>query len=367
MHIAMIGVRGIPARSGGAEHVVEELSRELSAMGHEVLVYSRRAYVDGSPPPPWAHRVITPALPGKHLEAISHTATALADARRRRVDLVHLHGPGPALLSWLPALARLPVVLTIHAPDWQRRRWSWPARLALQTGLAVGLRCAAAVTAVSWPLAQDLTRRFGMAVTYIPNGVRFPPAVGAELVTSLGLQPRHYGLAVGRIVPEKRLDLLLRAWTRAGTDWPLVVVGQVQDRSYGRLCRRLAKQGNVCMLGERTGDELSALCQNSGFVLLPSELEGMSLVLLEAAANGCCILAADIPANSATMQDSILYFKCNDADDLAIRISRLIPDLGLREEYARRARQKARQYDWAESARQMEGVYRLVTGRKERS
>lgn len=136
MRIAMVGVRGIPASVGGAEHVVEELTRELVARGHEVIVYSRRHYVGNSPPPPFGRRIITAGLPGKHTETFTHTATALVDVLGRRVDLVHLHSPGPASLIWLPKLAGIPTVLTIHAPDWERDKWSpGPLGPAVPAGL----------------------------------------------------------------------------------------------------------------------------------------------------------------------------------------------------------------------------------------
>ena len=214
MRIAMIGSRGIPARAGGVERVVEELTRELSARGHEVLVYARPGYARQ----PWSGpgRIIpTPGLPGKHLDAITHTATAMLAVSRRGADVVHIHSPGPALWSWLAAARGLPIVLTVHAPDWRREKWTVPARLALRAGLALGMRLARAVTAVSPCLAEELTKTFGRQVLCIPNAVRPVQPVPARAIRAWGLKPDAYGLYVGRIEPEKRLDFLLRAWRGA--------------------------------------------------------------------------------------------------------------------------------------------------------
>lgn len=367
MRIAMIGIRGLPARSGGAERVVEELSVRLAGRGHEMLVYSRHSYTNGQACPAGIQRIFTPALPGKHLETISHCATALVDVLGRKVDLVHLHSPGPALLSWLPALASVPVVLTIHADDWDRTRWSSLARWALRQGLATGGRCAREITAVSQPLATELAARLGRTVEYIPNGVNVPAPADASAVIAAGLQPGRFALWVGRIVPEKRLDLLLRAWAKVGGDWPLAVIGPVCDGAYGRLCRELADRANVRMLGERWGQELQSFYQNCGFAVLPSQLEGMSLVLLEAAAAGCSILAADIPANVSALGDSILYFKCNNETDLQGRISQLIRDESLRRQLGQSARLAVPAYDWSASARRFEQVYQRALGPRERS
>jgi len=360
MRIAMIGSRGIPARSGGVERVVEELAVALEARGHEVLVYGRGGYVAGAPAPRAGRLIVTPGLGGKHLETITHTATAMMDVLRRNVDVVHVHSPGPALLSWIPAMAGRPVVLTIHAPDWRRDKWSAPARLAIDRGLRCGMRYAAAVTAVSRPLRDELQRTFGRQVHFVPNAVAPAQPQPARQILQWGLQPDGYGLYVGRIVPEKRLDLLIRAWQLAKTSLPLVVVGEDSEKSYARACRREAPE-NILFLGPRYGEELAELYSHAALVVQPSALEGFSLVLLEAAEYGRCILAADIPANRENLAESVLYFSVDDASELAFQIGRCIKDGRFRQEAGQAARRYVRShFSWSASAGLMEEIYREV-------
>jgi glycosyltransferase involved in cell wall biosynthesis len=359
MRIAMVGTRGIPAGSGGAERVVQELAAELTARGHEVLVYSRCGYVGRSPHPPAGRSILTPGLPGKHLDTITHTATAMCDLLRRKVDVVHVHSPGPALLSWIPRLAGLPVVLTIHAPDWQRDRWSAPAQAALRLGLSCGMRLAAAVTCVSPSLAGQLSKQFAREVHWVPNGVRpaSPPPI--RRISRWGLEDDRYVLTVGRIVPEKGLDLLLRAWPVVAGKFPhkLVIVGGPGDAGYARRCRDIAPE--AAFVGEQTGGVLSELYGHASLIVQPSRLEGMSLVLLEAAVLGRCILAADIEANSSVMGDSILYFNRDNADDLANRVCQALGDQEDRREAGRRAKALVEsRYTWSAAAALMECVYR---------
>ena len=134
MRIAMIGSRGIPARIGGVEHVVEDLTRHLVARGHDVIVYGRKHYLAGAGQPQAGRCIVTAGLSGKHLDTFTHSASAACDVLRRKVDVVHIHSPGPALWSWLPAMAALPVVFTVHAPDWQREKWSLPAKCVIRGG-----------------------------------------------------------------------------------------------------------------------------------------------------------------------------------------------------------------------------------------
>jgi len=357
MRIAMVGSRGIPAREGGVEHVVAELARELVGRGHEVLVYGRRAYVCGLPEPQAGTSILTGGVGGKHLETITHTATAMLDALRREVDVVHVHSPGPALLSWLGRLGGVGVVLTVHAPDWRRQKWSSPARLALGCGLRVGMRAADAVTSVSAPLAEELSTRFGREVHYVPNAARPAGDVAVDRIARWQLEPDRYGLYVGRIVPEKRLDLLISVWADVPSAWPLVVVGNWRSSRYGRACRAAAG-ANVRFVDSQHGPALAALYAGAAMVVQPSALEGMSLVLLEAASHGRCILAAEIPANRHAMADAIAYFRPDDRSNLVELVCRYLDRTGLRERLGRRARDRVEAcYSWAGAAERMEQIY----------
>lgn len=430
MRIAMIGSRGVPAGMGGVERVVEELARELAAVGHQVTVYGRAHYLAEAPPvdlPPGVECVLSPGLPARQLDALTHTASALQAAARRPFDVIHLHSPGPGLLACLPEVLSGPLVLrsvplrrvvrrpalvfTVHAPDWNRRRWSRLARATLRAGLRAGMRYADAVTAVCEPLATELAERFGRAVEVTPNAVRPPsdscsgrtgtprherewqgapeqrrsPPVGppSGLLGRWGLPPGGYALHVGRLVPEKRLDLLLEAWRhldacprapglsacigRSGGQGPppLLVAGGFAERGFRRHCLRRATGLNVRFIGPVFGADLSALYAHAALVVQPSELEGMSLVLLEAAVHGRCVVAADTPASRAALGDSAVYSSCADAAALAGAVRRCLDDPALRAELGRRACRRVRAFTWADAARRMLAVYRAAVERRD--
>jgi glycosyltransferase involved in cell wall biosynthesis len=373
MRIAMLGLRGIPARDGGVERVVECLADELAVRGHEIIVYGRRSYVDGAGQWQGGKVVLTAGVGGKHLETFTHTATAIWDLMRRGVDVVHVHSPGPALWSWLPALGAKAVVFTVHAADWRRDKWSFPAKMMLKLGLGIGMRVAREVTAVSQPLAIELSERFGRDVTFIPNSVRpaEPVAPGPVLSdTRWPLSPDRYALFVGRIEPEKRLDVLLKAWRKASADlegYQLAVVGDFMGTPYGRECRRNAPEGTV-FLGLQHGRQLAELYSNAAIVVQPSVLEGMSLVLLEAASYGRCILATKMQENVAVLGDCAQYFKGDDVDELSALICRYLSSEPDRCFLGNRARSAvASKPSWRDIAITMESTYRRALGLGQRS
>lgn len=364
MRIAMLGSRGIPARTGGVEHAVEDLTGELVARGHEVLVYCREHYTGPSPQPAAGTAIVTPGLPGKHLDAITHTATAAMDLLRRNVDVVHIHSPGPALMSWLPALAGKPVVLTIHAADWGRDKWSGFAKFMLKAGLSCGMRSARVVTSVSPSLASELSSRFSREVMYIPNAVRPAEPRPVDTIRQWALSGDDYTLCVGRIVPEKRLHVLLEAWSQLDRHQKLVIVGDADESDYARKCRASAGE-NVLFTGPQYGDTLAELYSNAALVVLPSALEGMPLVLLEAASYGRCIIASDIPANTDIMGENALYFRCDEVIQLCEQIRRCLSTGQLRTQVGEKARAYVESaYSWARSAELVEKAYERAVLRK---
>jgi len=358
MRIAMIGSRGIPAHSGGVEHVTEDLSRELTACGHEVLVYTRPHYITGPARPELGRRIVTPGVRGKHLETITHTATAMLDMLRRRVDVVHIHSPGPALLSWFARLAKRPVVFTIHGPDWRGPKWSTSARRMLKAGLRCGMKFADAVTTPSRILADELTNLYAHQVEHIPNGVRPAKPHPVRVIGRWGLAADQYALNVGRIVPGKQVDMLAEAWTEAKFPMKLVIVGELDNSRYVRRCLRWAGL-NVLFLGRQYGQVLAELYSNAAMVVQPSIHEGMSLVLLEAAAYGRCVVAADIPENRDVLGDACIYYAGQSSTELLSAVGRCANSKELRESLGSKAKSFVeRNYSWQSSARRFEQLYR---------
>jgi glycosyltransferase involved in cell wall biosynthesis len=335
MRIAMIGSRGIPAGVGGVERVVEHLTRGLVSRGHEVLVYSRRHYV-GDQRPTEGRLILTPGLRGNTFDTITHSATASFDALFRNVDIVHVHSPGPALWSWLPAM-RHPVVFTVHAPDWRREKWSSLAKATIRMGLKIGAKSARAITAVAPSLAADLESLLHKPVTCIPNAAPDVTPQPAEAILALGLEPERYALHVGRMAPEKRLHVLLEAWSKANLSLPLVVAADQDVAAYAQRCRAAAS-ANVKFVGPKFGRERAELYSHAAMVIQPSVLEGASLVLLEAAAYGRCVLSADIPANRDVLGPGGAYAPPDDSAALTRQIVRYIQDEASRTSLGRSAR-----------------------------
>ncbi|WP_288188407.1 glycosyltransferase family 4 protein [uncultured Treponema sp.] len=140
------------------------------------------------------------------------------------------------------------------------------------------------------------------------------------------LKEKRYILFLGRVVAEKRVDLLLKATKDLGSIFPdlmLVIAGPVEDE---KIVADYRDDKNIYFYGPVFGAEKDSLVQNCFIFSLPSDLEGFSVSLVEAMAKKCLCLSSDIKANKEVTGDCGLYFKQGNLDDLECQIKNVYND-----------------------------------------
>lgn len=372
LRIAMIGQKGVPARFGGVERHVEEIGARLAALGDDVTVYCRPNYCDGLADTGAATyrgmRLHTlPTLGTKHLDTITHSAWSTLAAMRDRPDIVHYHALGPGLVAPIPRwLSPARVVLTVHGLDNERAKWGMVARAVLGAGHWMSARVPDATVVVSHALAHHYAGHFGRDVAYIPNGVTTPtPRPPGAITARYGLGTGSYLLFVGRLVPEKAVDLLIRAYRGVPGDRRLVIAGDSSfSDEYVTMLRRLAQDDpRVLFVGYAYGELLAELYSNAAAFVLPSYLEGMALTLLEAVSYGVPVVASDIAPNRELGPDRPGYrlFPTGDEDALRRALCRVTADGGRERDAAGRLRERVlAEYQWDAAARSTHDLYRSL-------
>ncbi|MEH1126100.1 glycosyltransferase family 4 protein [Micromonospora sp. CPCC 206061] len=366
LHVAMIGQKGMPATYGGVERHVEEVASRLAAFGHRVTVYCRDSYGEVAEPlyrGVHLRRVRTVA--SKHLDAIVHSAASSLAAIRSRPDIVHYHGLGPGLVAPLPrALSRAKVVLTVHGLDNHRAKWSRVAKAVLGTAYWLSGYVPDARVAVSRGLAAHYADRFGRLTRYQPNGVNPPVHVPPDqIVERFGLTPGRYALLVGRLVPEKAADMLIRAFRRLPGDHRLAVVGgsSYTDEFVAELKATAAGDPRVVFTGFAYGDLLAELYSHAAVFVQPSRVEGLPLTLLEAASYGVPTVASDISPHVEVLErdgHGRRLFRDGDEDDLVRALERALADPAAERRGAKELAERVLgEYSWDAAARELERLY----------
>jgi glycosyltransferase involved in cell wall biosynthesis len=374
--IAFIGQRGVPATVGGIEHHVEEIGARLAQRGHEVTVYTRGNYTRERVAEHRGMRVrYVPTVPTKRLEALVHSGLSTAIAMvpgPDSADILHYHALGPSVFTPFPRfLTRRRVVVTIHGLDHDREKWGFGARTSLRAAAWISAHAPHATITVSRDLAEHYLARYDRVVHHIPNGVTPPVTRGARLITERwGLAGGDYLLFLGRLVPEKAPDLLLRAFGRLETGFRLVLAGgsSFTDGYVRSLEAAAGADSRIIVAGPVHGQLRDELYTNAAAFVLPSNLEGLPLTLLEAASYRLPVIASDIaPHREVVGRDAAggRLFRRGDERDLGRVMAAVLGDLPAERAGARRLGERVvREYDWDAATDATEELYaRLLAGR----
>jgi glycosyltransferase involved in cell wall biosynthesis len=251
--------------------------------------------------------------------------------------------------------------------DRLHQKWGAFARIMLRMGEFASLYFPHQTIVVSRQLREYCRRKYGKQTEYIPNGVsrEFTRPVAASIIQrKYGLRKGSYILAVSRIIPPKGLHHLVSAYRQLRSDKRLVIVGgSVHTDKYLRQLRALAKQDKrVLFVGFQSGRTLSELYSNAYLYVLPSEIEGMPLSLLEAAGFGRCAVASNIPANVEVLRsrghDFGIMFRNKNSRDLASKLDLLLKRPALTKSLGQMARELVRvKFNWRHITTDTERIY----------
>src|SRR6266700_4761050 len=151
---------------------------------------------------------------------------------------------------------------------------------------------------------------------HVPNGTDIRQRRTGPNLARFGLQPDGYVLFLGRFSPEKNCRLLIEAFENTETPLKLVLAGGSSHTDAYAASLRDHASDRIKILDWLSGDALEEVLTNAGLFVLPSDLEGLSLALLDAMGAGVCVLASDTPENSEAMANTGFSFKSGDAQDL---------------------------------------------------
>lgn len=277
MRIAMIGQKRTGSREGGIEVVVTELATRMAALGHDVTCYDRSGTdVNGktTPTKPYQYKgvrvVPVRTVNVKGFAALTSAYAATRTALKDRPDIIHYHAEGPCNALSFATRAGIPTVATIHGLDWQRAKWGGLASRVIKRGERIAARKASSLIVLSRGVQNYFLDTYGRDTVFIPNGINIPTKRQASLISKRwGLTKDSYILFLGRIVPEKRPELLLEAFRTIHTDKHLVIAGGSSDTSsFMKEIQALAAlDSRVIITGFVEGDILEELYSNgsSGF------------------------------------------------------------------------------------------------------
>lgn len=334
LRIAMLGHKRVPSREGGVEIVVGELAERMAKLGHDVTCYNRRGHhvsgeeFDGEALTDYngvrIKSVFTVQKGG--LAAVSSSVFAALKVAFGKYDVVHFHAEGPCAMLWIPKLLGKKCIATIHGLDHQRAKWGGFASRYILFGEKCAAKFADEVIVLSESVQSYFRNTYGRETVFIPNGVSLPENKEATQITEkFGLCKNSYILYLGRLVPEKGISYLVEAYKSVKTDKKLVIAGGSSDTAdfESELKTVAADDERIIFTGFVQGRMLEELYSNAYLYVLPSDLEGMPLSLMEAMSYGNCCLTSDIPECSQVTGEYGFTFRKSDTEDLRNKLQLL--------------------------------------------
>lgn len=348
--IAVLGAKGLPF-TGGLEIIMEEIGQRLVREGFRFDVFVRRHYMQGKHHLSSWKRIglrYSPGIHSKHLDAISHSITALCKILLDDYEIVYINAIGVSLLAFVPKAFGRKVIVQVHGLDFKRAKWGRIAKAVLRLSCLTTVRFADLIICVSEQDKAYFDERFGTDCVFIPNGVTAKRPIPPKLIRrNWGLNGGSYILFMGRLVKEKGCHLLLRAYPQLETDKALVVAGD--DPHNAPYCQSLKRHAgdHIHFVGYVDGAEKEELLSNAYCYVLPSTLEGMPLSVLEAMSYGRCVIASDLPELRDVLGDYGLFFEVGSADSLRDAIAYALENPDLVERRGRQLKALSRdRHDW---------------------
>jgi len=379
MKVAMIGHKVVPSRRGGIENVLTSLCPLLAESGVDVTCYNRSSdkveneYVDTVVDNKYRNVTLKKAwtIEARGISAMISSFTAAISATFAGFDVLHFHAEGPCAAMWIPKMFGKRCVATVHGLDWQREKWGKSfASKYIKFGERVMVKCADEIIVLSESAKDYFKQTYGRDTVLIHNGIEKPIKREADKITqTYGLLKNEYICTVSRLTAEKGLHYLIQAYNNVKTDKKLVIAGDTSDTDeyVASLKKMAADNPNIIFTGFISGDLLAEIYSNAYIVIVPSDIEGMSISLLEALAYGNAVLCSDIPENTLVTEDKAIHFKKSKVVDLQEKLQKMCDDKSIVENIKNGVDEFIlEKYNWNDVAVATHNLYKNVLKNKKK-
>ncbi|MFZ5505322.1 MAG: glycosyltransferase family 4 protein [Pseudomonadota bacterium] len=353
MRIAAFGFRSVPLRPGcaGADKFASELLPRLARNGHEVIGYNRLY------PGEDALADVVDGVRFKHFRTVAkkgfdtllHSAKCTWDIIvHNTADVVHIQNGGNSIFGLVLRLFGKRVFISQDGVDWKRDKWPWYGKLYLRLSSHLTAIAATQVIFDNVFVKKLFEEKFRRSYEFIPFGSEVSETdLDHSILDELGLKPGEYFLFVGRFIPDKGLQYLVPAFERLKTDKKLVLVGGSPNPSDFERGIKATADPRIVFPGFVYGKRTHALMKSAYCYVQPSDVEGLSPVILENMALGTPILCSDIVENRYVVADCALQFRKGDVDDCLRALTEAVGDPTGLQRLGQKGRERAtRTFSW---------------------
>lgn len=368
--IAIFGIKTYPAFAG-ADRVVENIIDQIT---DEFDLYIYLAKNKEKTPPIDSenlHFIYVPSFKGKHLRAFSYFFFCAAHLFfRANYDFIHAHNSDVGLFTYLLRQKyKGRIIGTFHGNPYESAKWGKFARWYLKYSEKLFIKSCAILTSVSQSKQVP-----GKTILHIPNGMehidpeKFRSYTNVSIdYEKLKIQKGEYILfAAGRLDRRKGLHHLLTAYQDAQINKQLIIVSDFShDKTYSESIddqvHALKSKDLIVIKKLLPKNDLFDLIINARLVVFPSEIEAMSMFLLEVLACGTPIVCAAIESNIQILGADYSYlFNSAQPDSLSAVMQGALTDSDHIHGHRELVREMKVKYNWQDVVNEYSALYRCV-------
>ena len=326
MRIAAFGFRSIPPSKGaaGADKFALELFPRLVKRGHSVVAYNRRypdVFVDVEEYK--GVKVKTVATTSKKgFDTLLHSFKSAFDIIfNNTADIVHIQNGGNSIWALPLRLFGKKVFISQDGVDWKRDKWPWYGKLYLRLSAFLTAHLPNEVifdNVIAKKLFED---KFKKQFKFIPFGSEVEPAANnMAILEQNNLKKGGYFLFVGRFIPDKGLHYLIPAFKNSNSGKKLVLIGGSPNPSpYEQQLHDMADE-RIIFPGYIYGNDVNTLISNAFCYIQPSDVEGLSPIVLTVMGLNVPLIVSDIEENEYAVLDTARKFKKANINSLTEEI-----------------------------------------------
>jgi glycosyltransferase involved in cell wall biosynthesis len=347
LRIAAFGFRSIPMREGcaGADKFASELFPRFVNLGHEVIAYNR--LYPGQVPVGREYKGVKikyfKTIHKKGFDTLYHSFKCTFDIIfKNTAEIVHIQNGGNSIWSIFLRLARKKVFISQDGIDWVRDKWPWYGKLFLKLSSFLTAYLPNEVIFDNIFARELFENRFGKKFAFIPFGSETPSFIeNSQIFQTLEIKRSEYFLFVGRFIPDKGLHYLIPAFEDIRTTKKLVLVGGSPNPSAYEKKLRSTKDSRIIFSGYLYGTDVLTLMKNAYCYIQPSDVEGLSPVILNVMGLGTPVLCSDIKENIYIVSDHAILFKRGSIDSLGNAIEESLISYDQMTQNAKKAKDRA--------------------------
>lgn len=335
MRIAVFGIRNMPPSTGsaGEDKFASELYPRLVERGHELTAYLR---VYEKPFPELQEYkgvklIYIKTTRRSGFDTLLHSAKVTWHIIRHNTGkVIHVHNGGNSIWALPLRLCGKRVFIGQDGVDWKREKWPWYAKLYLYISAMITAYVPNDVIIDNIFSKEFFEKRFKKKFSFIPYGSEVPDVAEDDaILKKLGIEPGEYFLFVGRFIPDKGLHYLIPAFEKVSTNKKLVLVGGSPNPSEYEVEIQKTSDDRILFPGYVYGDDTVRLMKNAYAYIQPSDVEGLSPVILMVMGLGTPLICSDIRENIYIAEEYAGAFKKGDVEDLSAQLGFALehPDL----------------------------------------